>query len=65
VKAENVGFQLWDRVEVAKRGSVSVRTVAEWMKRGLPYLKISPRQVRFVSSDVEAFLAKYRIGASK
>jgi predicted site-specific integrase-resolvase len=62
VKSENVGFQLWDRVEVAKRGDVSIRTVAEWMKRGLPYLKLSPRQVRFMSTDVEEFLAKYRIG---
>jgi len=62
VKSENVGFQLWDRVEVAKRASVSKRTVAEWMKRGLPYLKTSPRQVRFISTDVEAFLAKFRVG---
>ncbi len=62
MKAEDVGFQLWDRVEVAKRGSVSIRTVAEWMKRGLPYLKISPRQVRLISTDVETFLAKYRMG---
>jgi len=65
VKDEDT-LQCWNKREVARRGSVSVRTVSEWMLRGLPYLKLSGRQVRFLSTDVEKFFSKHRIaGAGK
>ena len=46
------------KVEVAKRLNKTLRTVDNWMKRGLlPYFKIG-RSVSFRWSDVEAHLAQ-------
>jgi hypothetical protein len=56
---------LWDKLDVSRRGKVSQRTVAYWMKGGLPFLKLSARMVRFIPSDVEAFLRSRRIGGVK
>jgi excisionase family DNA binding protein len=47
-----------DKAEVAKRTQMKVRTVNDWMKRGLlPYYKVG-RLVRFKWSEVEAHLAQ-------
>jgi hypothetical protein len=35
------------------------------MKGGLPYLKLTPRMVRFLPNDVEAFLQSHKIGGGK
>jgi excisionase family DNA binding protein len=47
------------KVEVAKRLNKTLRTVDNWMKRGLlPYFKIG-RSVAFKWSDVETHLANH------
>ena len=47
-----------NKAEVAKRLNKKLRTVDNWMKRGLlPYFKIG-RSVTFKWSDVEAHLAQ-------
>ena len=60
---QNSEVLLWDRREVARQASVSVRTVAEWMKQGLGYIKPSYGMVRFRPEDVRAFLAKFEVGS--
>ena len=46
-------------------GEKPVRTVAEMMKRGLPFLKLSPRMVRFITSDVDRWFAKHRVEGAR
>jgi hypothetical protein len=53
---------LLTKADVAQRANSGRRMVNYWMKRGLPYLKLSSRMVRFVPGDVEAFLQSHRIG---
>lgn len=54
---------LLNKADVAKRGKFCPRMVNYWMASGeLPYLKLSARMVRFLPSDVEAFLQSRRFG---
>lgn len=57
VKLENAE-EFIDKVEVARRLKKKIRTVDNWMKRGiLPYYKIG-RSVSFKWSEVESHLGK-------
>jgi len=54
---------LFDKRDVASRAKCCVRNVNYWMQRGeLPFIRLSARMVRFIASDVEAFLESRRIG---
>jgi DNA-binding XRE family transcriptional regulator len=59
------GRRLETRRELAKRYSVSTRTVANWMRDKLvPWLQISARTIRFDPREVDAALARnHRIAA--
>jgi excisionase family DNA binding protein len=49
--------------EVADQLRVSKRTVEVWMREGrLPYMRISPRVVRFRWGDVRVKLGEYESG---
>jgi hypothetical protein len=56
---------LLTKADVAHRAKCGRRMINYWMQRGLPYVKLSPRMVRFVPGDVEAFLQSHRIGGAK
>jgi predicted DNA-binding transcriptional regulator AlpA len=43
---------LHDRKTVAEATQVSPRTVDNWVRRGMPHLKLSPRMVRFDLGEV-------------
>jgi excisionase family DNA binding protein len=48
--------------ELARKLSISKRTLDAWMKRGLvPFLKLGGKSVRFRLRDVLAKLDQYRI----
>ena len=51
--------------QVAKRLNVSKRTIDNLMKqRRLPFIKLTPRIVRFPKAEVDAFLARnFRVSA--
>ena len=54
--------QLLTKEDVARRAQYSLRSVNYWMETGLlPYVKLG-RGVRFLASDVEAFIRSRRIG---
>lgn len=48
---------LANKRDVAAFAKVNPRSVENWMARGCPYRKISPRMVRFDLDEVEAWLA--------
>lgn len=55
------GRRLETRRELAKRYSVSERTIANWMAAKLiPYVAISARTIRFDPSEVDAALIRAR-----
>jgi predicted DNA-binding transcriptional regulator AlpA len=57
------GVQLWSKREVAHRTGYSERQINYWMAQGrLPYVKLSPRRIRFLQADIEAFVQLHRIG---
>ena len=62
---QNEGRRLETRRELAKRYSVSERTVANWMRAKLiPWLSISARTIRFDPSEVDAALSRnHRVAA--
>jgi hypothetical protein len=50
--------------DVAREYRVSVRTVDQWLHdRKIPYLKISPRVIRFDLDAVERALGRYSVQA--
>jgi hypothetical protein len=52
--------------DVSRQAKCSIRSVASWMASGkLPYVKLSPRMVRFLDRDVQAFLESRRISGGK
>ena len=53
------------KAQVARRLSVSRRTVDNLMRaRKLPFIKLSPKIVRFPKAEVDAYLARhYRVNA--
>ena len=44
--------------EVAERFGISVSSVNNYMRQGMPYYKIGSKLVRFSSEDVEKWLKK-------
>jgi excisionase family DNA binding protein len=57
--------KLLKKNDVVQRGNVSLRTVDYWIEKNqIPYLKFGGA-VRFIPSDVDAFIASRRIGAIK
>lgn len=58
--------KLFTKADVAKRYSVSVRTVHNWMKLNVvPFLKLPGRCVRFDVAATDAALEQYSINARK
>ena len=54
-------------VEIAKLLSVKPQTVRNWVcsgKYNLPYIRISPRCVRFIRSDIELWIREQGINSS-
>jgi hypothetical protein len=63
---KNVERPLETRRELAKRYSVSERTIANWMRSGLiPFLAISARTIRFDPSEVDAAVVRNHRVASR
>lgn len=55
---------LLTRPELAESLGVSVSTISKWMRqRRIPFLKLSPRMVRFEPSQVREQLAAYTIAS--
>ena len=57
-------LHLITKKELAKRLSVSIRTIEGWMQSGrVPFYRISPRCVRFEPEQVLAQLSAYEVTA--
>ncbi len=57
---------LLTRVQLAKVLNVSLPTVDRRTRDGaLPYIRLGPRQIRFLPSDVSAMLERLRVGGRK
>ena len=61
----NIGAQtkrtLWKKGDVAKRCTISPRTVDNWMREGiLPYLKIG-KVIRFDPDAVDLAIARFKV----
>jgi excisionase family DNA binding protein len=53
--------QLLSKKRVARRFDYNERTINDWMRNGwLPFIKIG-KSVRFIPSDVEAFIQSHRV----
>jgi hypothetical protein len=52
--------KLLNRKEIAQQLRISLVTLTDWMKRGLPYHK-QRGKVYFVSSEVMSYIKKYRM----
>ncbi len=50
-----------DKKQLAARLGVSSRTINNLMDRGLPYLKLTPKLVRFPRAATDEWLAAQRI----
>jgi hypothetical protein len=46
--------------QVAQMLNVEPRTCRDWRRRGLPFLKITPRSIRYRLSDVQSWLDRRR-----
>ncbi len=54
VVSEQARSKLIDKVSIANRYQVSIRTITDWMSNGtLPYLKMGTRTVRFDPEDCD------------
>jgi excisionase family DNA binding protein len=60
-KTSEADTKLWTKREVARVTNLSVRSVDNWIARKIiPYIKLKG-SVRFIPSDVEAFIKSRRI----
>ncbi len=51
---------LWKHADVAAAISVTVERVHDLVKRdAIPYVRVSPRLIRFVPEEIEAWLAEH------
>ncbi len=57
----NEAGSLMDKKSLAGYLRCTTRTVEERMRRGLPYLKLTARCVRFRLADVDAWLDSQRV----
>ena len=63
---QSEGRRLETRRELAKRYSVSERTIANWMRdQWVPYVAISARTIRFDPKDVDLALIRNRRVAAR
>ena len=63
-----MGDDLLDQRQAATRlGLPSARTLEAWRRRGYgpPFLRLSPRLVRYRASDLEQWLAARVVGAQR
>jgi excisionase family DNA binding protein len=60
--AQSVGRHLHSKQEVALAVGVSPRTVDNWMaQKRIPFIRLSPRLIRFDLNRVKAALARYEV----
>jgi hypothetical protein len=65
-EAEEGGGALLNREQIARALGVCERTISEWQKRKMvPYLKLSPRMIRFLLPEVIHELKRFQINAVK
>ena len=61
-KQQDANGGLLNRRQAAKKLKMGVRTIGTWMADGrLPYIKLSPRCVRFLESDIDKLISSHRI----
>ena len=60
---EAAGIALVDEVEAARMMGRAVQTMRNdrFMGRGCPYIRVGQRSIRYMVSDIEAYLLKNRI----
>jgi hypothetical protein len=58
-----MGLQLLDEKQAAKRIGVKVQTLRNWrhLRKGLPYVKLGERAIRYIDSDCDEFVLKNSI----
>ena len=56
---------LLDEREAAAHVKITPRTLRLWRRnRGLPYLRLTPRVIRFKLSDLDRWLAEHNVNAT-
>jgi len=53
---EHLAAQVTNKRGYAERWQSSVRTVDNWIARGLPHIKLSPRMIRINIPEADAWL---------
>jgi phage terminase Nu1 subunit (DNA packaging protein) len=48
--------------QMATRYDVSKRTIDNWMRIGLPYIKIGKKFVRFDPDECDRWIGKFKVG---
>jgi hypothetical protein len=54
--SDAVPQEIVDKAGFARRWSVSTRTVENWLRLGLPHMKLGSRRVRIVIREADAWL---------
>jgi len=62
INPKNTPADLLDDLQVAAILGVQPRSVRQWRsQRGLPFLRITPKTIRFRRSDLDAWLDRSRV----
>jgi predicted DNA-binding transcriptional regulator AlpA len=56
VAGNKSAVQLRDKNDIAAMCKISSRSVSNYMEKGMPHLRLGSRRVRFIESDVLAWL---------
>jgi len=63
--AVNDVASLWNTAQTARKCNVCERTIIYWRDKGLLAHVRLGKSVRYIPSDVEAFIKSHRIGGAK
>jgi len=53
------------KAEIAERLRCTTRTVDTYMAHGMPCFRLTSRKVLFRDADVDAWVAKHRVGGAR
>ena len=63
---KSVAELLTDETAAAYIGGIEARTVRDWRtRRGLPFLRVTPKVIRMRRADVDRWLARHEVAVTR
>jgi hypothetical protein len=59
--AQPTARDLWTEIEAAQYFSIEPRTIRLWRAKGLPFLRLTAKCIRFRKTDLDDFASRRRV----